>query len=114
MNHKHPAKSLWRNSSFCTKCGKKSVLEFMSLAEMTESISRCGREAVIFICEIIDCCPCPKCTAKEVSMLAIWLLSLNLCSSYVNLRSYSNWYVVLSILCMLLVFVDAENLLLLG
>lgn len=71
VNHKNPAKSLWGNSSFCTKTSNNSVIEFMSVPEMAESASQCGREAVIFICEILDCCPYPECTEQEVSMLAI-------------------------------------------
>nr|CAD1827764.1 unnamed protein product [Ananas comosus var. bracteatus] len=58
VNQKNPAKTVWKESSICTKTWNNSVLQFMKVSDMLESDAGfLVRDTVIFICEIIDCCP---------------------------------------------------------
>ncbi|XP_074329147.1 uncharacterized protein LOC141666834 [Apium graveolens] len=58
LNQKNPAKTLWKESSICTKTWNNSVLQFMKVADMLESDAGfIVRDSVVFVCEILDCCP---------------------------------------------------------
>ncbi|ONK60205.1 uncharacterized protein A4U43_C08F15500 [Asparagus officinalis] len=58
VNQKNPAKTVWKESSICTKTWNNSVLQFMKVSDMLESDAGfLVRDTVVFICEIIDCCP---------------------------------------------------------
>ncbi|XP_010241582.1 PREDICTED: uncharacterized protein LOC104586136 [Nelumbo nucifera] len=58
VNQKNPAKTVWKESSICTKTWNNSVLQFMKVSDMLEpDAGFLVRDTVVFICEIIDCCP---------------------------------------------------------
>ncbi|KAE8674412.1 FAR1-related sequence 6 isoform 1 [Hibiscus syriacus] len=58
MNQKNPAKTVWKESSICTKTWNNSVLQFMKVSDMLEADAGfLVRDAVVFVCEILDCCP---------------------------------------------------------
>ncbi|KAJ6834290.1 uncharacterized protein M6B38_335460 [Iris pallida] len=58
VNQKNPAKTVWKESSICTKTWNNSVLQFMKVFDMLESDAGfLVRDTVVFICEIVDCCP---------------------------------------------------------
>ncbi|XP_039117979.1 uncharacterized protein LOC120253823 [Dioscorea cayenensis subsp. rotundata] len=58
VNQKNPAKTVWKESSICTKTWNNSVLQFMKVSDMLEADAGfLVRDTVVFICEIIDCCP---------------------------------------------------------
>lgn len=58
VNQKNPAKTVWKESSICTKTWNNSVLQFMKVSDMLESDAGfLVRDTVVFICEIVDCCP---------------------------------------------------------
>ncbi|KAG6485229.1 uncharacterized protein LOC122012707 isoform X1 [Zingiber officinale] len=58
VNQKNPAKTVWKESSICTKTWNNSVLQFMKVTDFLESDAGfLVRDTVIFICEITDCCP---------------------------------------------------------
>ncbi|CAL9091809.1 unnamed protein product [Musa acuminata var. zebrina] len=58
VNQKNPAKTVWKESSICTKTWNNSVLQFMKVSDLLESDAGfLIRDTVVFICEIIDCCP---------------------------------------------------------
>ncbi|XP_072971433.1 uncharacterized protein [Typha angustifolia] len=58
VNQKNPAKTVWKESSICTKTWNNSVLQFMKVSDMLESDAGfLVRDTVVFICEIMDCCP---------------------------------------------------------
>lgn len=75
VNHKDPTKTVWKESSICTKTWNNSVLQFMKVSDMLESDGGfLVRDTVIFICEILDCCPWFEFSDLEVR-LNIRLLS---------------------------------------
>ncbi|XWS17832.1 hypothetical protein CRYUN_Cryun33cG0102100 [Craigia yunnanensis] len=58
VNQKNPAKTVWKESSICTKTWNNSVLQFMKVSDMLETdAGYLSRDTVVFICEILDCCP---------------------------------------------------------
>ncbi|WOK94203.1 hypothetical protein Cni_G02905 [Canna indica] len=58
VNQKNPAKTVWKESSICTKTWNNSVLQFMKVSDLLESDAGfLVRDTVVFVCEIIDCCP---------------------------------------------------------
>ncbi|KAF8400604.1 hypothetical protein HHK36_013903 [Tetracentron sinense] len=57
-NQKNPSKTVWKESSICTKTWNNSVLQFMKVSDMLEADAGfLLRDTVCFVCEIIDCCP---------------------------------------------------------
>ncbi|KAG0473404.1 hypothetical protein HPP92_014759 [Vanilla planifolia] len=58
INQKTPVKTVWKESSICTKTWNNSVLQFMKVSDMLESDAGfLVRDTVVFVCEIIDFCP---------------------------------------------------------
>lgn len=58
LNQKHPSKTVWKESSICTKTWNNSVLQFMKVSDMLEpEAGFLVRDTVVFVCEILDCCP---------------------------------------------------------
>ncbi|XP_043699607.1 uncharacterized protein LOC122650289 isoform X1 [Telopea speciosissima] len=58
VNQKNPAKTVWKESSICTKTWNNSVLQFMKVSDMLEADAGfLVRDTVVFVCEIVDCCP---------------------------------------------------------
>ncbi|KGN60083.1 uncharacterized protein LOC101209841 [Cucumis sativus] len=58
VNQKYPAKTVWKESSICTKTWNNSVLQFMKVSDMLEAEAGfLVRDTVVFVCEILDCCP---------------------------------------------------------
>ncbi|OUZ99845.1 MATH [Macleaya cordata] len=58
VNQKNPAKTVWKQSSICTKTWNNSVLQFMKVSDMLEADAGfLVRDTVVFVCEIMDCCP---------------------------------------------------------
>ncbi|KAK1292495.1 hypothetical protein QJS10_CPB17g02403 [Acorus calamus] len=58
VNQKNPAKTVWKESSICTRTWNNSVLQFMKVSDMLETdVGFLVRDTVVFVCEIIDCCP---------------------------------------------------------
>ncbi|XP_010474458.1 PREDICTED: uncharacterized protein LOC104753989 [Camelina sativa] len=58
LNQKNPTKSVWKESSICTKTWNNSVLQFMKVSDMLEADAGfLLRDTVVFVCEILDCCP---------------------------------------------------------
>ncbi|XP_027080715.1 uncharacterized protein [Coffea arabica] len=58
VNQKNPSKTVWKESSICTKTWNNSVLQFMKVSDMLEADAGfLVRETVVFVCEILDCCP---------------------------------------------------------
>ncbi|MQL85323.1 hypothetical protein Taro_017837 [Colocasia esculenta] len=58
INQKNPVKTVWKESSICTKTWNNSVLQFMKVSDMLEADAGfLLRDTVVFVCEILDCCP---------------------------------------------------------
>ncbi|GKU87297.1 hypothetical protein SLEP1_g1720 [Rubroshorea leprosula] len=58
VNQKNPANTVWKESSICTKTWNNSVLQFMKVSDMLEADAGfLVRDTVVFVCEILDCCP---------------------------------------------------------
>ncbi|KAG9128959.1 hypothetical protein Leryth_014735 [Lithospermum erythrorhizon] len=58
VNQKNSSRTVWKESSICTKTWNNSVLQFMKVSDMLESDAGfLVRDTVIFVCEILDCCP---------------------------------------------------------
>ncbi|XP_028779266.1 uncharacterized protein LOC114735713 [Neltuma alba] len=58
VNQKNPAKTVWKESSICTKTWNNSVLQFMKVSDLLEADAGfLVRDTVVFMCEILDCCP---------------------------------------------------------
>lgn len=58
VNQKNPAKTVWKESSICTKTWNNSVLQFVKVSDMLEADAGfLVRDTVVFVCEILDCCP---------------------------------------------------------
>lgn len=69
VNQKNPAKTVWKESSICTKTWNNSVLQFMRVSDMLEADAGfLVRDTVVFVCEIIDCCPWFEFSDLEVSI----------------------------------------------
>jgi len=72
VNQKNPAKTVWKESSICTKTWNNSVLQFMKVSDMLESDAGfLVRDTVVFVCEILDCCPWFEFSDLEVSPYGI-------------------------------------------
>ncbi|XP_058203287.1 uncharacterized protein LOC131317725 isoform X2 [Rhododendron vialii] len=68
VNQKNHAKTVWKESSICTKTWNNSVLQFMKVSDMLEADAGfLVRDTVVFVCEILDCCPW-----FEFSDLEVW------------------------------------------
>lgn len=75
MNQKNPSKTVWKESSICTKTWNNSVLQFMKVSDMMEADAGfLLRDTVVFVCEILDCCPWFEFADLEVSMLFFFFL----------------------------------------
>lgn len=58
VNQKHSDKTVWKESSICTKTWNNSVLQFMKVSDMLDpDAGFLTRDTVVFVCEILDCCP---------------------------------------------------------
>lgn len=58
VNQKHSEKTVWKESSICTKTWNNSVLQFMKVSDMLDpDAGFLTRDTVVFVCEILDCCP---------------------------------------------------------
>ncbi|KAH9300653.1 hypothetical protein KI387_012236, partial [Taxus chinensis] len=58
VNQKHHGKTVWKESSICTKTWNNSVLQFMKVFDMLDpDAGFLIRGTVVFVCEILDCCP---------------------------------------------------------
>ncbi|XP_060208881.1 uncharacterized protein LOC132636176 [Lycium barbarum] len=58
LNQKNQSKTVWKESSICTKTWNNSVLQFMKVSDMLEpDAGFLVRDTVVFVCEILDCCP---------------------------------------------------------
>ncbi|KAL6633987.1 hypothetical protein ACP70R_026658 [Stipagrostis hirtigluma subsp. patula] len=58
VNQKNSAKTVCKESSICTKTWNNSVLQFMKVSDMLDTDAGfLVRDTVVFVCEIIDCCP---------------------------------------------------------
>ncbi|KAJ3679504.1 hypothetical protein LUZ60_017515 [Juncus effusus] len=58
LNQKSASKTVWRESSICTKTWNNSVLQFMKVQEMVSAEAGfVARDSVVFVCEVMDCCP---------------------------------------------------------
>ncbi|XP_075506249.1 LOW QUALITY PROTEIN: uncharacterized protein LOC142543108 [Primulina tabacum] len=58
VNQKYASKTVWKESSICTKTWNNSVLQFMKVSDMLEADGGfLLRDTVVFVCEILDCCP---------------------------------------------------------
>ncbi|KAJ8773941.1 hypothetical protein K2173_009372 [Erythroxylum novogranatense] len=58
VNQKNPARTVWKESSICTKTWNNSVLQFMKVSDMLEADGGfLVRDSVVFVCEILECCP---------------------------------------------------------
>ncbi|CAN0877547.1 Ubiquitin C-terminal hydrolase 13 [Linum grandiflorum] len=68
VNQKNPSKTVWKESSICTKTWNNSVLQFMKVSDMLEADAGfLVRDTIVFVCEILDCCPW-----FEFSDLEVW------------------------------------------
>ena len=68
VNQKNPTKTVWKESSICTKTWNNSVLQFMKVSDMLEPEAGFHlRDTVVFVCEILDCCPWFDFSDLEVS-----------------------------------------------
>lgn len=69
VNQKNPTKTVWKESSICTKTWNNSVLQFMKVSDMLEADAGfLMRDSVVFVCEILDCCPWFEFSDLEVSI----------------------------------------------
>ncbi|KAL9250162.1 MATH domain and coiled-coil domain-containing protein [Drosera capensis] len=58
INQKNPAKTVSKECSICTKTWNSSVLQFMKVSDVLEAEAGFFvRDTVVFVCEIMDCCP---------------------------------------------------------
>ncbi|XP_024544379.1 uncharacterized protein LOC9654920 [Selaginella moellendorffii] len=58
VNQKHADRTVWKESSICTKTWNNSVLQFMKVSDMVEPDGGfMMRDTIVFVCEILDCCP---------------------------------------------------------
>lgn len=72
VNQKNPSKTEWKESSICTKTWNNSVLQFMKVSEVLESdAGLLVRDTVVFVCEILDCCPWFEFEDLEVSIMLL-------------------------------------------
>ena len=69
VNQKNHAKTVWKESSICTKTWNNSVLQFMKVSDMLDADAGfLLRDTVVFVCEILDCCPWFEFSDLEVSI----------------------------------------------
>jgi hypothetical protein len=58
LNQKNSLKTVCKESSICTKTWNNSVLQFMKVSDILDTEAGfLARDSVVFVCEIIDCCP---------------------------------------------------------
>lgn len=79
INQKNPAKTVWKESSICTKTWNNSVLQLMKVSDMLEADAGfLVRDTVVFVCEILDCFPWFEFSDLEVSFSEPFCLSVML------------------------------------
>ena len=67
MNQKHAEKTVWKEASICTRTWNNSVLQFMKLTDLLDSEAGfLVRDAIVVVCEILDCCPWFEFSEMEV------------------------------------------------
>jgi len=72
VNQKKPTKTMWKESSICKKTWNNLVLQFMKVSDMLEADAGfLVRDTIVFVCEILDCCPWFKFLDLEVSPYGI-------------------------------------------
>lgn len=97
LNQKSHSKTVWKESSICTKTWNNSVLQFMKIADMLESDAGfLVRDTVVFVCEILDCCPWFDFADLEVSDHSF---SLHICFLFVGLLEGKGRYLQLLCVC---------------
>lgn len=85
VNQKNPAKTVWKESSICTKTWNNSVLQFMKVSDMLEADAGfLMRDTVVFVCEILDCCPWFEFSDLEVSSFGSSSIYLSCETHYVR------------------------------
>lgn len=92
VNQKNPAKTVWKESSICTKTWNNSVLQFMKVSDMVESDAGfLLRDTVVFVCEITDFCPWFEFSDLEVrlNVLFFFLFKAGLHDSFLMKNSLS-------------------------
>ncbi|CAM0945240.1 unnamed protein product [Alopecurus aequalis] len=58
LNQKNSLKTVCKESSICTKTWNNSVLQFMKVSDILDTEAGfLVRDTVVFVCEIVDCCP---------------------------------------------------------
>ncbi|VAI58444.1 unnamed protein product [Triticum turgidum subsp. durum] len=58
LNQKNSLKTVCKESSICTKTWNNSVLQFMKVSDILDpEAGFLVRDTIVFVCEIIDCCP---------------------------------------------------------
>ncbi|KAL7168455.1 hypothetical protein ACSBR2_038819 [Camellia fascicularis] len=57
-NQKNYAKSMWKETTFCTKSNNNSVIQFMKVSDMVDAdAGYLAHESVAILCQILDHCP---------------------------------------------------------
>ncbi|KAF5934919.1 hypothetical protein HYC85_026048 [Camellia sinensis] len=57
-NQKNHAKSMWKETTFCTKSNNNSVIQFMKVSDMVDAdAGYLAHESVAILCQILDHCP---------------------------------------------------------
>lgn len=85
VNQKYPAKTVWKESSICTKTWNNSVLQFMKVSDMLEAEAGfLVRDTVVFVCEILDCCPWFEFSDLEVSGCCLVFFSFFFLFSFIG------------------------------
>ena len=98
VNQKYPDSSVWKETSICTKTWNNSVLQFMKVPDMLEEDAGflvC--DTVVFVCEIMDCCPWFEFFDLEVCLFLVdaqvILISISL-----HAISHSRFFIIICIL----------------
>ena len=100
VNQKHADRTVWKESSICTKTWNNSVLQFMKVSDMVEADAGfLVRDTVVFVCEILDCCPWFEFSDLEVidlvgdrtSMSVVEILDLVHCKRHRHQMHSNMW-----------------------
>ena len=74
VNQKNATKTIWKESSICTKTWNNSVLQFMKVSDLQEADGGfLVRDTVVFVCEILDFCPWFEFCDLDVSSLELFI-----------------------------------------
>ena len=58
VNQRAAERSVWKEASICTRTWNNSVLQLMKVPELMDAEAGfLVRDAVIFVCDVLDCCP---------------------------------------------------------